>query len=63
MIILSKSLKTLGLNRLRRIEKGEVLLKTDSLCLGETIDWHTIIQRKNAFLLSQNESYTKECRK
>ncbi len=61
MIIHSKSLKTLDLFKLKQIEKGDVILKTDSLCLSNTIDWEAIINRKNSFILNQNESKVVEC--
>ena len=53
VIIHSKSLKTLGLIKLRSIENGDVHIKGESLCLHNSIDWVSILNRKNSISLNK----------
>jgi hypothetical protein len=48
-VITSNSLRTLGLNKLGRIENGIVHLQTDKLCLYDTINWQLILNKTNTF--------------
>ena len=53
-------MRTLGLKKLKTIEKGDVYLKTDRLCLSETIDWTSILNRKNSITVdSKNVEFAK----
>ena len=63
MIVFSKSLKTLGLNKLRAIENGIVQLQTEVLCLFDTINWTSILSRENSLVVStSNQAFaTKNC--
>lgn len=61
MVIFSKSLRTLGLNKLKKIEKGEVYFKTEQLCLSNTIDWKSIVSQPNSLTISQNETMKQTC--
>jgi hypothetical protein len=60
LIITSKSLKTLNLNKLKVIEKGDVYLKTESLCMFDTINWSSILNKINSVSFNpQNVEYAK----
>ncbi len=63
MIITSKSLKTLGLTKLKSIENGEVHLKAESLCLYDTINWDLMLSTKNALAYSKSTMEGKNCGK
>ena len=57
---LQKSLKTLNLNKLRVIEKGDVYLKTESLCMFDSINWSSILNKMNRININkQNIEYAK----
>lgn len=61
LIVSSKSLKTLGLNNLKKIDNGKVFLQTESLCLFDSIDWGKILTSVNNFnIKSSNIIYAKE---
>ena len=61
MVIVSNSLKTLGLTKLRSIESGIVHLQTEQLCLFDTLNWEAIIGKKNQFSIKkENIAYAQQ---
>ena len=66
VIIISQTLKTLNLNKLKKIENGIVYLHTSKLCLFDTIDWKSILDIEKSFIISdKNREYlqTNQCGK
>ena len=61
MVITSKSLKTLGLTKLKSIENGEVHLKAESLCLHDSINWDLILSTKNSLTYNKLINEGKNC--
>ena len=61
LIITSKSLKTLGLNKLKTIENGDVVIKAESLCLHNTIDWISILNKKNSLNINKQITLENSC--
>ena len=57
VIIMSDSLKILGLKKLKSVENGIFLLQTDQLCLHDTINWTLILNnRKDSFSIKKNNT-------
>jgi hypothetical protein len=52
LIITSKSLRTLGLTKLKSIENGEIHVKAEALCLHHTIDWAAILHSSNSWTIN-----------
>ena len=59
-MILSNSIKTLGLNKLKSIENGQIHFQTEQLCLHDTINWNLITNKTNSFFVAKtNIDYSK----
>jgi len=59
-VIVSNSIKTLGLNKLKSIENGQIYFLTEQLCLHDTINWHLITNKTNSIFVSKtNVEYSK----
>ena len=63
IVIQGKSLRTLGLTKLRSIENGEVYIKAESLCLCNTIKWDSILNIKNSLTYSKSINQEINCGK
>ena len=54
LIISGKLIRFLSLKKLRSIEKGDIVISAEKLCLQKTINWEAITQRKNAVSIKNN---------
>ena len=62
LLIISTKLKTLGLNKLKSVERGSIRFQTERLCLHDTINWTLIANRNDSFKI-QVENSKENCSK
>ena len=56
MIINCNNLKTLSLKNFKKLENGRIVIKSESLCLHDSIVWSAISSNKVEFIYKLNSS-------